>query len=407
MGGVYIDIPMVPQVALRDIIDNDMKFMVPRDTPSKKEYLYNAFIASEPKHPCLLNAIKLVVRNVSTRWYGNRCDALSVTGPGVLGKAVNLYFNRQLDTKYNVGYNNDIYILEHLSGALYKGNIKILNTKYNGYHQDRLNLAGPHYHKLYSNESVYCEIITDTIHNNINNDNIPKHIYQTFKNRIVSKNMANVTKSWKVNNPTYNYTFYTDIEQDQFIVDNFGERVVNAYRSLIPKAYRADLWRYCILYIKGGIYSDINTICEYPIDILLNSNPKFILIEDNNSINNVFIASIPQNPILLKIIQQVVENVEKKVYGENNQDITGSSVMAKTINHYLNRDIYSSFSNSISLKDGIIDNIMVLKHDIITNGILYDNKYIIKSTYLDYDDDKILLGSNNWAELWLTRNVYK
>ena len=42
-----------------------------------------------------------------------------------------------------------------------------------------------------------------------------------------------------------------------FIAKHFSEEVVYTFDKLKPGAYKADLWRYCVMYITGGIYLDI------------------------------------------------------------------------------------------------------------------------------------------------------
>ena len=43
----------------------------------------------------------------------------------------------------------------------------------------------------------------------------------------------------------------------EFLAMTFPTDVVYAYDLLIPTAFKADLWRYCILYMFGGVYMDI------------------------------------------------------------------------------------------------------------------------------------------------------
>ena len=52
------------------------------------------------------------------------------------------------------------------------------------------------------------------------------------------------------------YLFNDDSCRD-FLAITFPPDVVYAYDELIPSAFRADLWRYCILYMFGGVYMDI------------------------------------------------------------------------------------------------------------------------------------------------------
>ena len=58
-------------------------------------------------------------------------------------------------------------------------------------------------------------------------------------------------------NPEFKYYLYDDDMCKEFIKDNFDDEILYTFNKLKPGAYKADLWRYCILYIKGGIYLDI------------------------------------------------------------------------------------------------------------------------------------------------------
>ena len=50
---------------------------------------------------------------------------------------------------------------------------------------------------------------------------------------------------------------YNDADCRAFIQSAFPPDVVAAYDRLIPTAFKADLWRYCVLYKFGGVYLDI------------------------------------------------------------------------------------------------------------------------------------------------------
>ena len=53
------------------------------------------------------------------------------------------------------------------------------------------------------------------------------------------------------------YYLYNDADCRAFIQSAFPPDVVAAYDRLIPTAFKADLWRYCVLYKFGGVYLDI------------------------------------------------------------------------------------------------------------------------------------------------------
>ena len=89
---------------------------------------------------------------------------------------------------------------------------------------------------------------------------IPLNIYQTWHTTSLPPKMQQAVNTIKAHNPEFQHFLYDDNMCREFIKNNFPEDVLRAYDYLIPGAYKADLWRYCILYKKGGIYLDIRYV---------------------------------------------------------------------------------------------------------------------------------------------------
>jgi hypothetical protein len=62
-------------------------------------------------------------------------------------------------------------------------------------------------------------------------------------------------------NPQFEYYLFDDADCLEFIQIHFDEEVADAFERLVPGAYKADLWRYCVLYVHGGIYLDMKMRC--------------------------------------------------------------------------------------------------------------------------------------------------
>ena len=76
---------------------------------------------------------------------------------------------------------------------------------------------------------------------------IPKIIIQT----VCIKNIDDKTKNKIIkNNPDYKYKYFNNDNCIKFITDNFSKSVVNAFHKLKPGAFKADLFRYCYLFIN-------------------------------------------------------------------------------------------------------------------------------------------------------------
>ncbi|WP_081964705.1 glycosyltransferase family 32 protein [Porphyromonas sp. COT-290 OH860] len=115
---------------------------------------------------------------------------------------------------------------------------------------------------------------------------IPKVIYQVGKNRdelhpMVVENIAYL----KQINPTWSYTFFDNITMEDFIREEYGAKVLEYYKRIESKygAARADLFRYLLIYKKGGVYLDLKSSVSRPLNEIIHTQDKYILCHWDNS----------------------------------------------------------------------------------------------------------------------------
>jgi len=222
---------------------------------------------------------------------------------------------------------------------------------------------------------------------------IPQNIWQTWETKDLSPKMSECVDKLKKNNPTFTYYLFDEVDRRKFIKDNFPEEVVLAYDALIPGAYRADLWRYCVLYIHGGTYIDIKMQFEEGSlkDYINKENfvsDSTIIKETCDSICNGFIVSKKNNPILLKSIVNIVYNVSKEYYGENPWAVTGPRLVGK---HYKE----SEYKPDIDL----------IHYGPVSNETIKKGEKIILTFYPEYRKEQLSNGPH-YKELWKTRGIY-
>lgn len=141
----------------------------------------------------------------------------------------------------------------------------------------------------------------------MNLSKIPRNIFQCISN----DNTKTLTQSWKTINDSYLQFLYNDHQGQQFIKTHFGSHIYDIYCKIYNSTLGIELWKYCILYIYGGVYVDSETVCESPINNILNETVEFVtVISPNNTLNGIFIASIPKHPILLNCINYIVSGIE-------------------------------------------------------------------------------------------------
>ncbi len=222
---------------------------------------------------------------------------------------------------------------------------------------------------------------------------IPLHIYQTWHTKdILPPKMAETILLIKILNPRFHYHLFDDNDCREFIQNNFDTSVLRAFDSLIPGAYKADLWRYCILYKTGGIYLDIK---YRPLNnfrfITMTEKEHWVLDADNFGIYNALMVCKPGNEILLKAINKIVENVQNKYYGHSALEPTGPLMLSSffSSNDKQNFDMQHS---------EVFDNNCKLIH--------YDNFIIFKSYNNHINECVKFSKTRHYSLLWNSRQIY-
>jgi mannosyltransferase OCH1-like enzyme len=229
---------------------------------------------------------------------------------------------------------------------------------------------------------------------------IPLHIYQTWSSKQLPPKMDMCVKSLKEDNPEFEHHLYDDQECRDFIRDNYDETTLNAYDALIPGAYRADLWRYCILYKLGGIYLDIKYKCcngfklialtekEYFVNDW-NPNTRGDQISLNGGIYNAFMICKPKNLIMKKCIDRVIQNVNNNYYGPNSLSPTGPFMMKD----FFTPDERENFELNHYARNGEV----CIRHKL----------YKIMEMYSQYrDEQKQKSQFKHYGFLWRKRAIY-
>lgn len=102
----------------------------------------------------------------------------------------------------------------------------------------------------------------------------PKKIWQTWKVDPLGfeERDSLVARTWTAKNPGHRYEVLTDGNDMYWVETKFGPEglnrpdIVDMYRTLTAKIIKADLLRYLVMYIEGGIYADIDVEALRPID---------------------------------------------------------------------------------------------------------------------------------------------
>jgi len=110
--------------------------------------------------------------------------------------------------------------------------------------------------------------------------------------------MAEAAQTWINLNPQYEYNFYDKHDRYNFIANNFEPKITKAYLSLNSGAGQADIFRACVIYLKGGIYSDLDQECLIPLNNYIPNDADCLTGIDRNTPHQSFLAYSPKHPII-------------------------------------------------------------------------------------------------------------
>ena len=89
-------------------------------------------------------------------------------------------------------------------------------------------------------------------------------------------------------NKYWNFNYFTDKDCLEFFRVNNEEfksllnvDVLSYYETLTNGGEKSDFWRYCIIYLLGGVYSDSDTYCNVPMDKWVKHHDLILGIEAN------------------------------------------------------------------------------------------------------------------------------
>jgi len=142
---------------------------------------------------------------------------------------------------------------------------------------------------------------------------IPKIIHQTWKNKNVPMEYYPWMNSWIQNHLDWEYKFWTDLENREFVKDFYPEHL-HVYDSYKKNIQRVDFVRVLYLYHFGGLYVDLDFEC-YRSNIPLLLDRSLVFASEplehaksqkrNRMLCNAWMASIPKHPFWLAVLYEM------------------------------------------------------------------------------------------------------
>ncbi|KAE8155101.1 nucleotide-diphospho-sugar transferase [Aspergillus avenaceus] len=164
---------------------------------------------------------------------------------------------------------------------------------------------------------------------------IPRKIWQSWKVDPLEFEERDllVARSWTSKNPGHRYEVLTDQNDLYYVETHFGPEgfnrpdIVDTYRSLAAPIIKADLLRYLIMYVDGGVWADIDVEALRPLDRFIpdryderdidmvigveidepefNSHP--ILGQKSQSFCQWTFMAKPRLPVMMRLVEHILD----------------------------------------------------------------------------------------------------
>lgn len=212
-------------------------------------------------------------------------------------------------------------------------------------------LAYP-FHFLFPNIRFTIPVKSEVIFKSNRSTIIPKSIWQTnYTNKVTLPVYVNYLYN-RLMSLDYEYNYVSTEDRLEYMRENASKEIFNAFEKLTDGAAQADLWRLFVLSKEGGIYMDIDAHAVWPLSRMIQPEDEEIFLLNKRHFTNYFIATTPNNSVVMDCINLIVKNIENKKVDEGVYALTGPAVLNNAIGnkkvnyrYYKETCIQGSFTN--------------------------------------------------------------
>lgn len=165
---------------------------------------------------------------------------------------------------------------------------------------------------------------------------IPKIIWQTYETNYedLIDDAKQCSQTWIDKNPGWEYRYMSATDRENFILNYFGQEWLDIYNMCPKNIMKANIWRVLVIYKYGGMYVDLDTVCNIPIDDWIKEKDMIVCIDDD-MINYAFFAflSTPSNIALLDMMNNIKKAFQNPNFLNDRAvfDLTGETIWTDAI----------------------------------------------------------------------------
>lgn len=259
------------------------------------------------------------------------------------------FFKSNKFVVYDATQSTDIvrYSLSTCHGFLHRDNLPgwALDTSqlnFNKTNSDKIDFdtLPKHVRDMFTSRTVYDQQLRHQLLSELNiSTRIPRIIHQTWIHDL------DISTDWIDKNPGIHYRFYNDRDMLMYIERNFSRRVLECYNRLVNGSAKADLFRYCVMYVDGGLYIDMD--CEPTTSVinLFRVEDDMILVRnlhgataEQQLLFNGVIGSRPGLQLFRRCIDTICDSIEQNLHNvdppSDIHNLTGCMMLKQHVDKY-------------------------------------------------------------------------
>jgi hypothetical protein len=206
---------------------------------------------------------------------------------------------------------------------------------------------------------------------------IPKLVHLSWKTKdILESNHPLITNGigrLQQMNPNWKFVVSDDSDIEEYLKNNLTSKGYEYIRN-VHIVQKSDLWRLFKIYIEGGLYIDIDRLCNVKLDDIINDEIKWVLptCRDYDFSQDIMMSE-PGNPVFAKTIELFMQ---RKIEGCENTYFLGSQTYMHSITMMLcgtliNTNPGLEIMNDIRKKISELSFVKTYREDPPNNTIVY------------------------------------
>lgn len=155
-------------------------------------------------------------------------------------------------------------------------------------------------------------------------------LFQFWHDPLPPSDVAALMAGWR-GIPGFDHRLFDSAAARAMIAAHFGAETLAAYDRCAVPAMQADLFRYCALWLHGGVWMDADQQCRGCLRDFLHvaSGRRGLLMRNAENIaNGVIHVTRPQDPLIAETLRQAEANIAAE-RSSCVWDVTGPGIMTR------------------------------------------------------------------------------